>query len=110
EEPLNPVALRAGMDHIATLSAKGRLLVFPRDQVRDMPRGRGVILMALDPGEKLVAFGVCTATTVTVHGSNRVGRPVSVQITGSDMDKHRLQRARKGSLLSARIKPAGLGP
>jgi topoisomerase-4 subunit A len=110
EEPVAPVPLAPGLDHVAALSTRGRLLVFGLDEMREMPRGRGVIVMSLDGEEKLVAVALVTAKRVAVRGTNRAGRSVVSVIEGADLDKHRMRRARKGSLVGARIKPTGFAP
>ena len=109
EEPLPPVALSAGLDHVAALSSKGRLLVFPQDEMREMERGRGVIVMALDPDERLLAIGLATATRVVLQGTNRLGRPVVQVVEGDDLAKHLLHRARKGALVTRKLKITGFG-
>ena len=60
EEPTRAGALAAGLDHVAALSSRGRLLVFGLDEMREVPRGRGVIVMGLDEGERLMAVGLTT--------------------------------------------------
>ena len=108
EEPLAPVAMSAALDHVAALSAKGRLLVFPIEEMREVPRGRGVIIMGLDRGEKLIAVGLTASNKVVVHGTNRVGKPTVVAIEGNELAKHLLHRARKGCLVAHKMKPIGL--
>jgi topoisomerase IV subunit A len=109
EEPLAPVALAGGFDHVAALSSRGKLLVFPLAEVREVPRGRGVILMGLDRGETLAAIGVATARKVVLQGTNRLGRAVVVPVEGEDLAKHLHRRARKGSLVAQKIKVTGFG-
>ena len=109
EEPLPPVPLATGLTHVAALSSKGRLLVFPLDEMREMERGRGVIVMGLDADERLLAVGLCTATRVVLQGMNRLGRTVVQVIEGEDLNKHLLRRARKGSLVSRKLRLAGFG-
>ena len=106
EEPIAPVAVAPGLDHVAALSSKGRLLVFPLDEMREVPRGRGVIVMGLDDGEALVAVAVVPANRVVLAGTNRTGRAVTLAIEGDDLAKHRMHRARKGAL-AGRFKPTG---
>ena len=74
EEPIAPVALAAGLDHVAALSSRGRLLVFPLAEMREVPRGRGVIIMGLDGEETLEIVGLATARKVILLGTNRLGR------------------------------------
>ena len=76
EEPLAPVPLAAGLDHVAALSSRGRLLVFPLAEMREVPRGRGVIVIGLDGEETLAAVGLATASRVVLQGTNRLGRAV----------------------------------
>jgi topoisomerase-4 subunit A len=110
EEPIAPVALVPGLDHVAALSSRGRLLVFPLAEMREVPRGRGVIIIGLDGEEKLVAVGLATASKVVVQGNNRLGRPVTIALENDTLAKHLLHRARKGSLVAAKLKVTGFAP
>ncbi len=107
EEPIAPVALVPELDHVAALSSRGRLLVFPLAEMREVPRGRGVIIIGLDGEEKLVAVALATSSKVVLHGNNRVGRPVTVALEGEALAKHLLRRARKGSLVASKLKVMG---
>lgn len=107
ETPLAAVLLAPGLDHVAALSSKGRLLVFPLSEMREVPRGRGVIIMGLDQGETLLAVGLARANKVVLQGTNRVGRPVVAVVEGDALAKHLLRRARKGSLVAPKIKITG---
>jgi len=107
ERPLAPVALTAGLDHVAALSSRGRLLVFAIDEMREVPRGRGVIIIGLDGEERLTAVGLATASRLVLQGTNRVGRSAVEVIDGEELAKYRLRRARKGSLVKKRIKVLG---
>jgi len=109
EEPLAPVALAPGLDHVAALSSRGRLLVFALNEMREVPRGRGVIVMGLDGEERLTAIGLTTGSRVVLQGTNRVGRSVLQVIEGEELARFRLRRARKGSLVTKRIKVLGFG-
>ncbi len=107
ETPLAPVPLAAGLDHVAALSSKGRLLVFALAEMRAMPRGRGVIVMGLDPGEALAAVALVPARRVVLQGTNRLGRPTPYVLEGEELARHVLHRARKGALLPKRMKVTG---
>jgi len=107
EEPIAPVALAAGLDHVAALSSRGRLLVFPLAEMREVPRGRGVIIMGLDGEERLVAVTLAILTKVVVSATNRSGRPVTITLEGESLAKHLLHRARKGSLVVPKLKVTG---
>jgi topoisomerase-4 subunit A len=106
DTPLRPVPLVEGLDHVAALSAKGKLLVFPLDQMRAMPRGRGVMIMRLDDDDRLDAVALVSAGRVALRGTQR-GKGAVVTIEGDELARHKLHRARKGYLLSRRFKPNG---
>jgi len=107
EEPITPVALAPGLDHVAALSSRGRLLVFPLAEMREVPRGRGVIIMGLDGEERLVAIALTTSSKVALSATNRLGRPATVTLEGETIAKHLLRRARKGSLVAPKLKITG---
>jgi topoisomerase-4 subunit A len=107
EEPLAPVPMSAGFDHVAALSSNGKLLVFGLDEMREMPRGRGVIMMRLDHDEKLIAVELTTANKVLLRGTNRVGREVVEVIEGEELTKYVLHRARKGWRVAPKLKVLG---
>jgi topoisomerase IV subunit A len=105
EEPLVPAKLAPGLDHVAALSGNGRLLVFPIEEMREVERGRGVIVMGLDKEEKMIAVALVGGDGVVVHGSSRAGKPIEIAIERDELAKHLLHRARKGSLVARRMKP-----
>lgn len=138
EEPLPPLPLVAGPDpkeapgatqvatagpaqlatqvatematQVAALSSGGKLLVFTLAEVREVPRGRGVILMGLDNDETLAEVALVPAGKLVVHGTNRLGRVTSVTIEGDELAKFVRHRARKGALVASKLKRVGLGP
>ena len=109
EEPVAPALLRAGLTRVAALATNGKLLVFDLSEMREMPRGRGVIVMGLDPKERLLAVGLATPDRVVVRGTNRVGREIDVALEGDALAKHVLHRARKGSKIVQKIRATGFG-
>jgi topoisomerase-4 subunit A len=88
-----------------TLSEHGRMLLFPAAELRELARGRGVTLMGLDPGEKMVAVGFADSKSVTVVGRSRSGSEKTVRVSGDDLRKCIVHRARKGCLVPGRIVP-----
>jgi topoisomerase-4 subunit A len=110
ETPLQPVPLFPGLTHVAALSSRGRMLVFAIDEMREVPRGRGVIIIALDEDEKLMAVALTKARKVILQATNRNGRTVTVTVEGEDLAKHMLRRARKGALVAHKMKPVGFAP
>jgi topoisomerase-4 subunit A len=106
ETPLAPVPLAEGLDHVAALSEKGKLLVFALDEMREVARGRGVMIMRLDDGDRLAAVALATGERVSLRGIQR-GKDAVAAIEGEELARHRLRRARKGYLLARRFKPSG---
>src|SRR5690606_9922849 len=111
DEPLKPAPLMADASAIACLSEKGRLLVFGLDEIKSLSAGgRGVILMDLEKGEKLLAAQAISQRGVIVAGAGRGGKAQEVTLSASALAPHIGKRARKGKVLDARIKPAALAP
>jgi topoisomerase-4 subunit A len=107
--PLRPAPAGPGDDRIACASEQGRLLVFAAAEIKALAGGgRGVILMGLDDGERLVAASPCGAAGVIVEGQGRGGKAVQVHLRGRDLDGHAGHRARKGTLVTPRVKPVAL--
>src|SRR5437870_1344662 len=108
EEPLTPALIGEDFDHVALLSSNGKLLVFALDQLRELAKGRGIILMRPDHGEKVIAIDLATADRIVVRGANRAGKEMTVTIQGDELAKYKLHRGRKGWRIAHRIRPSGL--
>ncbi|HVN33748.1 MAG TPA: DNA topoisomerase IV subunit A [Casimicrobiaceae bacterium] len=106
ETPLRPVLVTEGKKQVAALSEKGKLLVFALDEMRTMERGRGVMIVRLDDGDRLAAVALALPDEVALRGTQR-GKDAELTIEGDELAKHRLHRARKGYLLARRFKPTG---
>jgi topoisomerase-4 subunit A len=107
--PLRPAVAEAGHGRIACVSEKGRMLVFSASEVKSLAGGgRGVILMGLDDGEKLVAATPCGDAGVIVGGQGRGGKAIEVHVRGRDLEGYAGHRARKGTLITPRVKPVSL--
>ncbi|MBN8440771.1 MAG: DNA topoisomerase IV subunit A [Thauera sp.] len=97
---------RAVGQWIAAASEGGRLLVFPRPEMKTQSGGRGVIVMALDEGEALSAVAVPADDAVLViEGTGRGGKATVQEIKPAQREPLRHRRARKGAPLTPRIKP-----
>jgi topoisomerase-4 subunit A len=107
--PLRPALAEPADERIACVSEKGRLLVFAAGEIKSLTGGgRGVILMGLDAGEKLVAATPCGEAGVIVEGQGRGGKAVRIQLRGRELQTHAGHRARKGILVTPRVKPVAL--
>jgi topoisomerase-4 subunit A len=105
EEVLLPAAVPDKPDMVVTLSEGGRMLLFAASELKELARGRGITLMGLDAGEKMTAVGFGDSKAVTVLGKSRSGSEKTVRVSGADLQKHIVHRARKGCLLPGKMKP-----
>ncbi len=110
ETPLAPFIFEdTPGNHVVALSGEGRLLAFDISEMRAMTRGRGVIVMGLEKGEKLLAAAVTRLTSVTVSGIGRGGKEKALEIKGEKLRHHVGHRARMGRVLPEKLKsPMGL--
>ncbi len=109
EEPLPPFLFEdAPGNYVAALSEQGRLLLFSIAEMRELAKGRGVIIMGLEQDEKLVAVAVSEQRKLTVVGTGRGGRDKTVNISGEELAHHAGHRARMGRVIADKLKPSGL--
>ena len=96
-------------DWIAAVSEKGRILVFPRSEMKVQSGGRGVIVMALDAGEQLAAVAVpADDASLFVRGIGRGSKPTEIELKPTQRETLRHRRARKGLVLPKQIRPETL--
>ena len=110
DEPLMPCVIAKSASAVACLSGNGRLLVFGLDEIKNQPGGgRGVIMMELDDGESLLAAQAISKKGVRVIGTaQRSGKAQEANLTASELAHHFGKRARKGKLLTSRMKATHL--
>jgi topoisomerase-4 subunit A len=105
-EPLRPVIVDPLTDNrIACVSESGRLLVFAAGEIKAQPAGgRGVILMGLDDGEKMVGAITFGVVGVRIHGTTpRSGAEKDITLAPAQLKAYEGSRARKGSALNPRL-------
>jgi topoisomerase-4 subunit A len=104
ETPIAPFVYRESPgNYVAALSEQGRLLLFAIAELKYQPRGRGMIVMGLEEGEKLQAVAVSDQPNLTVRGI-RNGKEDEVQLQGDKLTHHILKRARMGRVLPKKLK------
>jgi topoisomerase IV subunit A len=111
QEPIRPALVDPASDNlIACASGKGRLLVFEAAEIKAQPAGgRGVILMGLDDDEPMVAASTCGAAGLVVRGNAaKSGKPLEVPLAEAELQRYRGHRARKGLLLTPRMRVAAI--
>ena len=94
ETVLAPAKMQS--DTVACLASNGRLLLFAADEIRSMAKGRGLLLIALDKGEKLVAVTTVSSYPIRVAGQMRGGKSTVVEVGARESDACFQSRARKG--------------
>ena len=83
--------------HIAVTSSENKLLVFKLAEINEYPNGgRGVTIMDLPEGSSLTRIEFCDGNSVSVIIKGRK----TMEISGENMDKYLLKRARKGCLIN----------
>jgi topoisomerase IV subunit A len=108
ESPVPPVIYdETQAKLVAAVSAEGRLLVFDISEMRAVARGRGVIIMGLDDGEKLVAATTLPGKSVKIVGAGRGGKEKTVDLSGEKLEHYVGRRARMGRVLPDKLKPTG---
>ena len=109
EFPLAPVLFEeASGNRVFAAAAEGRLLVFDATEMRQVARGRGVIIMGLEPGEELTAVAVHSGRSIIIRGKGRGGREREIEISGAKLDHYFGHRARMGRVLPDKIRPMEL--
>ncbi|MDD4885524.1 MAG: DNA topoisomerase IV subunit A [Thiomonas sp.] len=93
---------------LATLSALGRLLLYPAAEVKTLARGgRGVTLMALDAGETLASIAQLAADrdALILSGKGRGGAERSTTLSAAQQAAYAGKRAKRGRKLDLTFKP-----
>jgi len=110
EAPIAPAVYEdAKGNYVAAVAEQGRLLTFDIAEMRQMARGRGVIVMGLEKSEKLVAVAVTNAKELIVEGvGRRGGKAREVRLAGDKRAHHCGHRARRGRVLPDRMTPSAI--
>ncbi len=111
EEPLAPCLYEAASASlVVAVSGGGRLLAFEIAEMREMAKGRGVIVMGLEKTEKLAGVGVIGERSVIVEGIGRGGKEKALPLTGAKLEHYIGHRARMGRVLPEKLAPTGVKP
>jgi topoisomerase-4 subunit A len=106
EKPLPPAPV-AG-DSVAVLTQGGRLLLFPLAELKEMAKGKGLMLIDLAKNDEVVGVAVCGGQTLLIGGSGRGGKPVQQPLDTRAQAAFRGARARRGQEIPFKLKPAML--
>ena len=110
DEPSVLRVLAAADGALAALTAQGRLLIFGRDEVKELPAGgRGVSLIEMDgPSDRLVDLVVVPDAGLVVRGEGRAGKTSEQLLSRDALLPFVGKRARKGKPLGLKFKPRSL--
>ena len=95
--PIAPTAADGeAATHVACVSAQGRLLTFALSELRLLEKGgRGLTLMALEPGDRL-AGAAAYARSIRISGTGRGGKAREETLEVRSLNNALAARARKG--------------
>ncbi len=98
ETVLAPVPAAANLDGVRLVAASdgGRLLAFPASELKDLAKGRGLMLMALDDGETLTAIGLVAGDKALLATVSVRGKVADEKLALAEFDG---KRGRKGKLM-----------
>jgi topoisomerase-4 subunit A len=109
ETPIQPFMYEDSPgNYVAAVSEQGRMLLFQVTELKQMARGRGMIIMGLEKGERLMAAVVSDRPTLNVFGIARGGKEREITIPQKDMQHYAGHRARMGRVLPDKLKPQGV--
>lgn len=106
ETPIAPfVYADSPGNYVASLTEKGKLLLFSIAELKYQARGRGMIIMGMDEQDRLAAVAVSDKQSLTVSGmAPRSGKPDKVSLSRDKLTHHVLKRARMGRVLPKKLK------
>ncbi|HKO88274.1 MAG TPA: DNA topoisomerase IV subunit A, partial [Burkholderiales bacterium] len=105
ETPIPPFMFEpAPKSLVAVLAEQSRMLVFDLAELKYMSRGRGLILMGVEEGEKIVGAVVTAEKEVLIRGVSK-GKEKTITISGAKFSHYVGHRARMGRVLPEKFKP-----
>ncbi|HTO43563.1 MAG TPA: DNA topoisomerase IV subunit A [Burkholderiales bacterium] len=108
ETPVQPFMYEpAERSYVAAAAAGGRMLLFPLQELKYMSKGRGMVVMGLADGEKLVAVAVSDQPRLFVFGTAK-GKEKEIELADQKLWHYAGQRARMGRVLPDKLKPLAL--
>ena len=96
------------LGYVACAAETGKLLLVQLAEIKVQSKGRGLILMGLDKGDRLAAVLLSSRPELLVLGVGRGGKEKEVLLRPRDMGHYAGHRAQKGRVLPDRIRPTAL--
>ncbi len=95
-------------DTVAVLTQAGRLLLFPVLELREMAKGKGLMLIDLAKNDEVVGVAVAGDRPLLIGGSGRGGKFVQHTLDVRGQAAFRGARARRGQEIPFKLKPTSL--
>jgi topoisomerase-4 subunit A len=106
EKPLPPAPVLG--DTVAVLTQGGRLLLFPLADLKEMAKGKGLMLIDLGKGDEVVGVVASGGQALLISGGGRGGKLVQQSLDVRAQASFRGTRARRGQEIPFKLKPIGL--
>ncbi|WP_294988216.1 DNA topoisomerase IV subunit A [Sulfuritalea sp.] len=106
EAPLPPAAVIGAS--VAVLTRAGRLLIFALAELKEMGKGKGLMLIDLVKDDEVVGVVVSNGQALSIGGSGRGGKPAQQALDARSQAGYRAARARRGQEISLKFKPLSL--
>ncbi len=105
EHPLPPAPVSG--DTVAVLTQAGRLLLFPLGELREMAKGKGLMLIDLVKNDTVTGVAAIGSQPLKILGSGRGGKASTQVLDVKSQAEFRGARARRGQDIPFRLKPSG---
>ncbi len=106
EKPLLPAP--ATGHTVAVLTLGGRLLLFPLAELKEMAKGKGLMLIDLAKNDEVVGVTVTAGQTLRIGGNGRGGKLVEQPLDSRAQAGFQGNRARRGQEIPFKLKPVSL--
>jgi topoisomerase-4 subunit A len=104
ESLLEPCVIGSGAREVAALSAEGRLLVFPLEEVKELPGGgKGVMAIKLHEGEAMIGLRPVEGS-LRIAAIGRGDKRTVLEVRPAAVAHYRGARARTGRVLQGSFK------
>jgi topoisomerase-4 subunit A len=110
ESVITPVGVAAHADlaalRLVAAADNGRLLAFPAGELKEMAKGRGLMLMGLDTGESLTAIGLVKGDKAVLATVSVRGKVADEKLALAEFDA---KRGKKGKLMPKKWTVSAIG-
>ena len=93
---------------VAVLTLGGRLLLFPLAELKEMAKGKGLMLIDLAKNDEVVGVTVTAGQTLRIGGNGRGGKLVEQPLDSRAQAGFQGNRARRGQEIPFKLKPVSL--